>query len=251
VLVGAAAAIERLAAEQRIELRGWEVVDSAAPSVDAVRLINEGAAQLLMKGQVPTPALMAAVLDSTTGLRSDRVICQVVLMEIVPHRRGLLMLDTGICIQPSLEQKADMIRHAVALAGRLGLAQPRVAVLAAGESVNPAMSDTVDAAELQRRGAAGAFGSAVVQGPLSFDLAYAPQAGAKKGLAGEVIGVADVLLFPNLAAANLTVKAIMYTADCRFGGVLVGARCPVVFMSRADTVETRLHSLALALQMME
>jgi phosphotransacetylase len=105
------------------------------------------------------------------------------------------------------------------------------------------MPETLDAAELAKRDLPGC----VVQGPLSFDLAYAAQAADKKRIAGPVTGAADVLLFPSLAAANLTVKAIMYTADCRFGGVLCGAACPVVFMSRADTTATRVNSLALAL----
>src|SRR5205085_7964858 len=109
--------------------------------------------------------------------------------------------------------------------------------------------EAVEAAELQRRGEAGEIPGCVVQGPLSFDLAYTADAGAKKRVGGPVTGAADVMLFPDLASANLTVKAIMYTADCRFGGVLCGAACPVVFMSRADTTATRLNSLALALRM--
>jgi hypothetical protein len=120
--------------------------------------------------------------------------------------------------------------------------------MAATESVTAGMPETLDAAELQRRGQAGAFGACDVQGPLSFDLAFADDAAQKKHIAGAVAGAADVLLFPNLLAANLTVKAIMYTAECRFGGVLCGAACPVAFMSRADTTATRLHSIALALR---
>jgi phosphotransacetylase len=111
------------------------------------------------------------------------------------------------------------------------------------------MPETLDAAELQRRGEAGAFPNSLVQGPLSFDLAYAAEAAGKKRVGGPVSGAADVLLFPDLTSANLTVKAIMYTADCRFGGVLCGAACPVLFMSRADTTATRLCSLALGLRL--
>src|SRR5205085_1844160 len=129
----------------------------------------------------------------------------------------------------------------------LGADEPRVALLAATESVTAKMPDTLDAAELMQRGAQGEFPGCVVEGPLSFDLAYAADAADRKGVTGRVMGAADILLFPDLLSANLTVKAIMYTADCRFGGVLCGAACPVVFMSRADTTATRLHSLALAL----
>ena len=159
------------------------------------------------------------------------------------------MADTGITIQPNLEQKAEMIESLIAAARALGADAPRVALVAATEKATPSMPDTEESAELARRNAAGEFAGAVVQGPLSFDLAYSTDAGEKKHIGGSVVGSADALLFPNLVAANLTVKAIMYTARCRFGGVLMGVSPPVVFMSRADTVETRLNSLALAIRM--
>ena len=123
--------------------------------------------------------------------------------------------------------------------------------MAATETVKPSMPETVEAAEICRRGRLGEFGDCVIEGPLSFDLAYAADAGAKKRIEGSVVGAADIMLFPNLLSANLTVKAIMYTADCHFGGVLRGTAAPVVFMSRADTTETRLNSLALSLRILE
>jgi phosphate butyryltransferase len=190
--------------------------------------------------------LMQAVLDPDRGLRTGRVICQVVLMEVLPIRRRFLLADTGVSIQPTLEQKVDILQSCVAVARSLGSYPPRVAAMAASESVSPKMSETEEAAELQRRAEAGEFGDVLVQGPLSFDLAYASDAGDKKNKHGGVVGQADVMLFPNLLSANLTVKAIMYTAQCRFGGVLCGTSHPVVFMSRADTTETRLRSLLYA-----
>jgi phosphotransacetylase len=120
--------------------------------------------------------------------------------------------------------------------------------MSATEKATDALPDSLDAAELQRRHEAGEIAGCIVQGPLSFDLAYAQDAGDKKRLAGSVIGAADAMLFPNLLAANLTVKAIMYTAECRFGGLLVGTSAPVVFMSRADSTQTRLNSLAFTLR---
>jgi phosphotransacetylase len=202
-----------------------------------------------MKGQISTPDLMAAVLAADTGLRTGRVICQVPLVEIAPTGRRLLMADTGVSIQPTLEQKIDILRSTVAVAHALGLDEPRAALMAATEKPVASMHDTLEAAEIVRRHQAGEITGCLVQGPLSFDLAYAPAAGDRKGLAGPVVGEADVMIFPNLLAANLTIKAIMYTAPCRFGGVLCGAACPVVFMSRADSAETRLNSLALALKL--
>jgi phosphotransacetylase len=123
--------------------------------------------------------------------------------------------------------------------------------MAATETVHPEMPETLEAAELQRRNQQGEFPGCMIQGPLSFDLAYAPEAALAKQVGGEVIGAADAMIFPNLVAANLTVKAIMYTAACRFGGVLRGTSAPVVFMSRADTPATRLNSLALALRLLD
>jgi phosphate butyryltransferase len=123
--------------------------------------------------------------------------------------------------------------------------------MAATETVKPAMPETLDAQELTRRHEQGEFADCLVQGPLSFDLAYAEDAGEKKRIGGAVVGAADIMLFPDLLSANLTVKAIMYTADSRFGGVLRGAAVPVVFMSRADSTQTRLNSLALTLAILD
>jgi phosphotransacetylase len=206
---------------------------------------------MLMKGRIDTPGLMRAVLDPEHGLRTGRAICQVVLMEIVPAARRFLMADTGINIRLKLDRKIDVLRSAVAVAHALGEPLPRVAMMAATESVSGAMPETYDAAELQRRNRAGEFPGCLIQGPLSFDLAYAADAADRKRVAGPVVGAADAMIFPDLLSANLTVKAIMYTAPCRFGGVLRGTTCPVVFMSRADATATRLNSLALALRLLE
>jgi phosphotransacetylase len=247
LVCGRAADIERIAGEHGIALDGLRIFDTPEPAATAVAQVRNGQARILMKGQVSTPALMRAVLDADSRLRIGRVICQVVLMEITRDDRRFLLADTGICVQPSPEQKLDILRSAVGVAQRLGVAEPRVAVLAASESVTESMPETLDALELQRRSQAGELPGCTVQGPLSFDLAYAAGAAEKKRVAGPVAGAADVLLFPNLVSANLTVKAIMYTADCRYGGMLCGAACPVVFMSRADSTATRINSLALAI----
>jgi phosphotransacetylase len=248
-LVGPAAEVERLAAAGGINLKPFHLVDSDTPAAAAVELVRSGQAELLMKGQIATPALMKAVLDPDLGLRTDHVICQIVLMELTHTRRTFLLADTGICIQPTLEQKLDILNSTVEVAQALGVDESKVAVLAASESVTAAMPETLDAAELQRRNEAGLIPKCQVIGPVSFDMAFDPAAAAKKGHSDA--RPADILLFPNLLSANLTVKAIMYTAECRFGGVLRGARCPVVFMSRADSTETRLNSLALALRLLD
>ncbi len=254
VLTGCFAEIRRLAADRQIDLTAFRIVDADDPAGAAVAEVRSGRAQALMKGQIATPALMKAVLSRETGLRTSRCVCQVVLMEIPRDRRRFLLSDTGITIQPTLDQKADILQSLVEVATLLrepGSADlPRVAAMAASEKPSAAMPDTLDAAELARRKTAGDFADCLVEGPLSFDLAYAAEAGEKKRIEGGVVGAADAMLFPDLLSANLTVKAIMYTADCRFGGVLCGTARPVVFMSRADTTATRLNSLALTLRIL-
>ena len=253
LVVGPEKEVRDAARSARVNLHGFTFhgADGDSVALAAVAHVREGRAALLMKGRISTPLLMRAVLDPAVGLRTARVICQVVFMEITRDRRRFLLADTGISVRPSLDQKADILRSAVEVAQALGADRPRVAIMAATETLNPAMPETLDAVELAARNAAGNLGGCVVQGPLSFDLAYAADAADRKRVSGEVVGAADVMVFPDLVSANLTVKAIMYTADCRFGGVLRGTSAPVVFMSRADTTATRLQSLALALRVLD
>jgi phosphate butyryltransferase len=253
IVVGPEARIRAVAASNGISLEGFAVrhAEGNAIAAAAVGEVRAGNARALMKGQIATPALMEAVLDPTTGLRTGRVVCQVVLMEIPRDDRRFLLADTGICVTPNLKSRIDILRGAVEVAHALGASKPKVALMAATETVKDAMPETVEAAEMVRRNQQGEFGDCSIAGPLSFDLAYAAEAGARKQIEGSVVGAADVMIFPNLLSANLTVKAIMYTADCRFGGVLKGTSAPVVFMSRADDVATRLNSLAMSLRILE
>ncbi|ADG67331.1 Phosphate butyryltransferase [Planctopirus limnophila DSM 3776] len=263
VLTGPAPKIEELAHAAGISLDQFRIVDvidapsdSSAPAQAATAEIRAGRADLLMKGQIATPALMKAVLDRSQGLRTDQVICQVVLMELLAVDRRFLMTDTGITITPNREQKRQMLNHlASAARGLLKFdshkaqsKEPiRMGLMAATEKVSEAMPDTLDCPELCEMGQQGAFSDCVIEGPLSFDMAMDAQANSRKQLDRQIVGNADAMLFPSLQAANLTVKAIMYTAHCRFGGMLMGTTHPVVFMSRADETSTRLNSLALAI----
>lgn len=251
LLTGNPTRIRETAAQIDIDLSAFEMIEEPDDSaMAAVRAVRQGRAQLLMKGQIATPLLMKAVLDKEHGLRTGQTICQVVLMEIAKDQRSFLMTDTGVTIHPTLDQKKQLIELIVNTAQRLGASTPRVALMSATEKVTAALPDTLETEQLVKLGAEGAFGTCLLQGPLSFDLAYASEAGQRKGIGGEVTGAADAMVFPDLLSANLTVKGIMYTAQCRFGGVLRGTISPVVFMSRADSVETRLNSLAYALQLL-
>ena len=252
IVCGVGEDILRVAHDCGVRLDGFAIVEAEADAAGraAVGAVREGRAALLMKGRIPTPDLMHAVLDPASGLRSGRAVGQVVLMEIVRDGRRFLMADTGIMVRPKLPQEVKILLQAVNVARALGEQRPMVAMMAASEKVIDGMPETFDGAELQRRSQHGEFPGITIQGPLSFDLAYAPSAANKKGIGGPVAGAADVMIFPDLSSANLTVKAIMYTADSRFGGLLCGTTHPVAFMSRADDVPTRLNSLALAERML-
>jgi phosphate butyryltransferase len=250
ILAGERLAIVQAADAAEVDLTKFQIVDTNDdPGSAAVALIRSGEARFLMKGQISTPQLMKAVLDRDFGLRTGRPLCQVVLMEIPRDAKRFLLTDTGIIPAPTLDQKRELTRTLIDVASGLGCETPHIAVMSATEKVNPSLPDTLEAEQLVAAGTAGEFGDCVISGPLSFDLAYSPVAGQRKGVDGQTAGVADAMLFPDLTSANLTVKAIMYTADCRFGGVLRNAACPIVFMSRADDPATRLHSLALTVSL--
>jgi phosphotransacetylase len=253
IMVGPAERILTTARSLDLRLDGMRIIDVGGDEIASVAVaeVRAGHARALMKGQIATPALMKAVLNDHAGLRAGGIICQVVLMVIPRDDRRFLMADTGITVRPNLEDRADILRSTVVVAHGLGLCRPRVALMAATETVKASMPETLDAQELTRRHEQNALAGCLVQGPLSFDLAYAEDAAEKKRIDGTVVGAADIMVFPNLLSANLTVKAIMYTADCQFGGVLRGAAAPVVFMSRADSVATRLNSLALTLSILD
>ena len=247
ILTGDERAIRQQAEEMGLATDRFEIVSTEVPAVAAVSVIRSGRASVLMKGQVSTPDMMLAMRDREAGRRTGRTICQIVLMEITPHGKSFLLTDTGVTIAPSLEQKVEFVEAVASIAHSLGADQPRVALMAATEKPMEAMPDSLEAAELTERSRSGWLPNAIVEGPLSFDLAYAAVASARKSLSGRIAGEADGMVFPDLRSAYLTVKAIMYTADCQYGGILWGAACPVVFMSRADNMQTRMNSIAYAL----
>ncbi|MHC4248051.1 MAG: phosphate acyltransferase [Planctomycetota bacterium] len=208
-----------------------------APS--AVAAVRSGRMQVLMKGSVDTRAFMGAILDRDKGLRAGRLISHVAVVEV--GGRLILITDGGICLEPTLEDKADILKNVVPVARALGMDPAKVAVLAAVEKVDPRMPETVDARDL----AAMKITGLVIRGPLAVDGAVSEAAARAKGLSGPVVGNADVLLVPSVLAGNMLAKGIMYFADCRFGGVAAGTSHPVCFLSRAGTADTKLNTMAL------
>jgi len=208
---------------------------------DAVAAVRAGQADALMKGSVDTATFMQAVLDRDAGLRSGSLVSHVAVVEALG--RLILITDGGIVLNPTLEEKVQIIANAVAVAAGLGIDAPKVAVLAAVERENPKMPETVDAAALARMDLPGC----AVQGPLAVDNAVSVEAARAKGIAGPVAGRADILLAPSVLVGNIFAKGIMYFAGGRFGGVVAGTTHPVMFLSRSDTAATKLDTIALGM----
>lgn len=215
------------------------VIFETAPA--AVAAVRTGQADALMKGAVDTATFMQAVLDRASGLRSGRLVSHVAVLEA--FGRLILITDGGIVLNPTLADKAKIIANAVAVANGLGIATPKVAVLAAVEKENPKMPETVDAAALSRMNLPGC----IVQGPLAVDNAVSVEAARAKGIEGPVAGRADILLAPSVLVGNIFAKGIMYFAGGRFGGIVAGTTRPVMFLSRSDTAATKLDTIALGM----
>jgi len=232
--------LEAIARTQRQGIAEAVIFPDAPSAAIAVR---DGECDVLMKGSVDTKSFMKAVLEKDHALRTGQLVSHVLLFEAMG--RLMLLTDAGVCINPTLEEKAEIIRNAIPLANALGINQPKVAALAAVEKVNPKMPETLDAEALSRMDIPGC----VVQGPLALDNAVSPAAAKTKGITGPVAGHADILLVPNVLSGNLLAKSIMYFSDCPVGGVAAGTRRAVTFASRSDTADTKFHTLVLGVIM--
>jgi phosphate butyryltransferase len=249
VLIGPASAIRSLARRLRIDLSGFPIVDrpddpSAAETAAEMASRKEG--DLIMKGNISTPVLLKSILDPRFGLRTGGLLSHIAWMEVPAAARPFVITDSGMVIRPTLEQKVFILRNAIEFTSRLGIRNPRVAVLAANEKVSPRMPETTDAVELVRMCERGEFGNAVVEGPLALDMAFSPEAARIKGYKSRVSGRPDIVLVPDIASGNIFAKGLVYLAHGRISGLVVGARVPIVLISRAEHAETWLHSLALA-----
>jgi phosphate acetyltransferase len=250
ILVGPAAKIREVAAAARIDISGARIVDaphSHASAAAAVALVRAGEAELLMKGSLHTDELLAAVVARETGLRTGRRLSHVFIMDVPTYHKVLIVTDAAINIAPSLEDKADICQNAIDLAVSLGVARPKVAILAAVETINSKMPATLDAAALCKMAERRQITSGVLDGPLAFDNAISREAATTKGITSEVAGDPDILLAPDLEAANILAKNLTYLAKADSAGVGLGARVPIILTSRADSVRARIASCAVAM----
>src|SRR5215212_1197501 len=227
VLVGPTQRIKAVAAEYRLDLDGWPIVDaphSEASAVEAVRLVREGKAEALMKGSLHTDELMGAVVKRETGLRTTRRISHCFVMDVPALEQALIITDAAVNIAPTLTDKMHIVQNAIDLADTLGRASPKVAILSAMETVNPAVPSTIDAAALCKMADRGQITGGILDGPLALDNAIDLTAARIKRIHSPVAGTADILVVPDLEAGNMLAKSLTYMAGADAAGIVVGAR---------------------------
>jgi phosphate butyryltransferase len=250
VLIGDPARIEAAAQAAGYEPRPGGVVgarDEDEAIGLAIGLVRDGGADLLMKGKVTTANLIRRVLDRETGLRAGRLLSQVIAFEVPGIPRLMLMTDAAVNIAPSLADKADICRNAIEVAHALGIEHPNVALLTALEFVNPMMPATVDAAALAQMNRRGQISGAYLEGPIALDAPLSRFAAERKSIDSPIVEATDIFIPPDIEAANILFRAIVYFAHGSCGGMIVGARVPLIVLSRAEPAETKVHSIALSI----
>jgi phosphate acetyltransferase len=249
ILVGPRARIESVAAECRLSISDYQIVDapfSEASAAAAARLVREGKAEALMKGSLHTDELMAEVVRRDAGLRTGRRVSHCFVMDVPAHADPLIVTDAAVNIAPTLEEKVDILQNAIDLAHALQFPEVRVAILSAMETVNPKVPSTIEAAALCKMADRRQVTGALVDGPLALDNAIDPEAARIKKIDSPVAGRANVLMVPDLEAGNMLAKSLSFLAGADAAGIVLGARVPIILTSRADSLITRLASCAVA-----
>lgn len=248
ILIGEEEKIRKIANEIKFDLTDVEVInecDLKLCAEKAVKLVSSGKADYVMKGLLDTSIILKEVLNKEYGLRTDSLLSHVMIYEVPSYHKLLILTDGGMNISPDVSQKKKIVDNAINAAKSLGIDTVKVACLAAKEKVNPKMQATLDADELKTMCKDGMFGKgAIVEGPIAFDLAVSEEACKIKGYESEVGGDADILLVPNIETGNGIGKALTYMANAKSAGIIMGAKAPVVLVSRADTHESKLYSIA-------
>jgi len=248
VLVGPEQRIRAVAQAEGVDLAPWRIVSTEHSHESAqvgAALARDREVAALMKGSLHTDELLSALVSRASGLRTERRVSHVFLLDVPAYPRPLMITDAAINVAPGIVEKADIVQNAIDLAQLIGIEQPRIAVLAAVETINPQMQATIDAAMLCKMADRGQITGGLVDGPLAFDNAVSEEAARTKGIESAVAGRADILLAPDLEAGNMIAKQLQYLAGADSAGIVLGLRVPVVLTSRADNVRTRLASTAL------
>ena len=251
-LVGPEERIRALAGQHQLDLSECKIINVAHSHESAevaVSLAREGQVEALMKGSLHTDELMSEVIDKATGLRTARRVSHVFLMDVPTYPRPLMITDSAVNVEPTLEDKVDIVQNAIDLALMMHTTEPKVAILAAVETVNPKMRATLDAAALCKMADRGQITGGILDGPLAFDNAISLVAARTKGIRSAVAGQADILLVPDIESGNMLAKQLEYLADALAAGIVLGARVPIVLTSRADSAQARTASTAVAVVM--
>jgi len=249
VLVGNKLLIKQLANEVKINVDGYSIIDepdSQKAIETAVRLVHEGSAEVLMKGGCSTAQLLKGVLNRDWGLRNGDLLSHFALFEIPAYHKLLGITDVAINIAPTLENKIAIINNAVDFFGRFGVQYPKVAAIAAVETVNEQMPATLDAAKLAQMNRENIIRNCLIEGPLAFDTAISKESALHKNIVSEVAGDSDLLVMPDIEAGNILYKALAYFANSKVASVILGASAPIVLTSRSDSEEAKLNSILLA-----
>jgi phosphotransacetylase len=249
VLIGPLARIQAVAVAEHLDLGDLPIVDvphSHAAATRAAEMARTRQLEALMKGSIHTGELLAEIVSASSGLRTARRISHVYVIDVPSHPRILLVSDAAVNISPTLEDKIDIVQNAIDLAHLIGIAEPKVAILSAIETVNPKIRSTVEAAALCKMAERGQITGGLVDGPLAFDNAISLEAARRKQITSPVAGRADILITPDLEAGNMLVKQLVFMAGADGAGIVMGARVPIALTSRADSVRTRLASIAVA-----
>lgn len=249
VLIGPSDRIRKIASEGHLELGGLEIIeasDAIAAARRAVALAHEGAISAIMKGSLHTDELLGAVVGRDSPLRTARRVSHVFWFDCPAYHKPLMLTDAVVNIAPTLMEKADIIRNAVDLAHAIGIDQPKVAIIAPVETVNPLLQSTVDAAALCKMAERGQITGAILDGPLGFDNAISIESATTKGIVSTVAGEPDIIVVPNLDTGNSLYKSLVYLGGAACAGLVLGTRVPIILTSRADSLQARVASCALA-----
>ncbi|MEN3038503.1 MAG: bifunctional enoyl-CoA hydratase/phosphate acetyltransferase [Candidatus Kryptonium sp.] len=255
ILIGDSQKISEMLKELGEDPKNFEIIEEKDPTKSVLigtSLVREGKAQIILKGKVDTTTLMKGVLNKETGLRTGKLLSDVFVFEY-PEKKGeskfILMSDGGVVLNPTLEQKIEIIKNAVEVAYKLGFENPKVAVLSATELVIEELTSTTDALKLKQLNIEGKITGCIVDGPLALDLAISEESALEKGIKSEVAGKADILIVPNIESGNILGKSLTYFAHYKIGHVIAGAKAPVLIPSRSDKMEAKLNSIALGVLM--
>jgi phosphate acetyltransferase len=249
VLVGPPERIRAVAEMNGADISGLRIVateHSHASAAAAAALARTGEVEMLMKGSLHTEEILTEIVAPQSGLRTERRVSHAFVMDVPAYERVLLVTDAAINIEPTLAEKADIVRNAIDLAHVLGISMPKVAILSAVETVNPNIRSTLDAAALCKMADRGQIEGGILDGPLAFDNAISEHAARTKSIRSPVAGRADILMVPNIESGNMLAKQLQYFAGADSAGVVLGARVPIVLTSRADNVRMRIGSAAVA-----